>query len=90
MSRFRSLEVRRSRASVRQRRGGCLIALGEDVTRCCSQAAKFALYVAVPIVLTGYFVFNPDNLQAIIRSVSRAAWLELGPAAAPLTDLAPC
>ena len=34
------------------------------------QAFKFAVYVGVPIALTAFVVYNPDNLQALIAKVT--------------------
>ncbi|KAL4528792.1 hypothetical protein Ndes2526B_g07110 [Nannochloris sp. 'desiccata'] len=32
------------------------------------EAFKFALYLGIPIGLTAFVVFRPDNLQAIIQN----------------------
>ena len=33
------------------------------------QIFKFAVYLGVPIALTAFVAFSPDNLQAIIQNV---------------------
>jgi hypothetical protein len=35
----------------------------------CLQIFKFAVYLGVPISLTAFVAFRPDNLQAIIQNV---------------------
>jgi hypothetical protein len=39
------------------------------------QAFKFSLYLAVPICLTAFVVYTPENLQAIIKKVSSCSTL---------------
>lgn len=48
-----------------------LIAIGN----CITQAFKFGVYVAIPICLTAFVVFRPDNLKAIIDNVRVLGWM---------------